>query len=285
MRKITLFLFVAIYCINLQAQREYLPTEEDLKVFHKTKTYIVLEDNPMSEYNFEITDAIKNYWTITPYEFIEYDEFEKKATDPSASFLYTATVMFEKDKSQTRYVFLCLSLGGEYPSMDEMKDIVNIPVSYYGVEPEHYTYKLGTMVNFMQKHVEMITENPDMISQNIFKEYNDNMSAIHDKTLYLIEDEIEKSIRSEARIKAEYPYDFKLVTREEVKEAIMDKDKDVVFLHKVGPEGKKFNARVYKILIGAGDSNFYYFDYHKVKLRKPDALLKRDLKKLGRARD
>src|SRR6056297_74893 len=280
-----IIIFIALLpAANLLAQREYLPTEEDLEQFHKTKTYVVLQDNPLSEYNFEITDAVENYWDVTEYEFIEFDEFEEKSSDPSASFLYTATVSFEKDRSQTRYVFLCISLGGDYPSLDEMKDIVNIPLSYYAVEEESYTYKLGTLVNFMQKHVRMITENPELISQNVLKEYNDNMAGVHDKTLFLVEDELENAIGSEARIKAVYPHPFKIVTREEIKEAIMNKDEDIVFLHKVGPEGSKLKARVYKILIGAGDSNFYYFDYHKVSSRKPDAFLEFDLKKIAKAR-
>lgn len=285
MKKIIIFLPVLFLSVALVAQREYLPTEEDLEVFYMTKTYVVLQDNPMSEYNFEITDAVENYWDITNYEFLSFDEFEEKTFDPKASFLYTAIVNFEKDKSQTRYVFLCLSLGGEYPTMDEMKDIVNIPLGYIGAEEENYTYKLGTLVNFMQKHIRMITENPEMISQNVFKEYNDNMADIHNKTLYLVEDELERSIASEARLKKNYPYDVKIATREEIKELIMNKDKDAVFLHKVGPEGKKLNARVYKILIGAGDSEFYYFDYHKVNPKKPDAFLESDLKKLAKARD
>jgi hypothetical protein len=285
MKNLVAILLVIIPVANAAAQREYLPNEDDLKLFHTTKTYIVMQDNPMSDYNFEITDAVKKYWNITEYEFIKFDEFEEKSHDATASFLYTANVNFEKDKSQTRYVFLCISLGGEYPSMDEMKDIVNIPLSYLGVDEDSYSYKLGTLLNFMQKHITMITENPEKISQNIFKEYNDNMADIHHKTLYLVEDELEKTIGSEARIKAVYPYDFKLVTRDEIQEAIMNKDENIVFLHKVGPEGKKLNARVYKILIGAGDSKFYYFDYHKVNQKKPDAFLQSDLKSLAKAKE
>ncbi len=284
MKRIIAFLLVTLPLVNGVAQREYLPTVEDLEVFHNTRTYVVLQGNPLSEYNFEIRDAMDKYWDITEYEFIDYNEFNEKAGDPKASFLYVAIVSFEKDKSQTRYNFLCLSLGGDDPSIEEMRDIVNIPLSYYGVEEENYTYKLGTMVNFMQKHVRMITDDPDLISQNVLKEYNDNMSGVHNKTLYLVEDELENSIGSEARIKAVYPHDFKIVTREEIKEAIMNKNENIVFLHKVGPEGKKLNARVYKILIGAGDSNFYYFDFHKVSPRKPDAFLEFDLKKVGKAR-
>lgn len=276
---------VSAMFLNLAAQREYLPTEDDLKTFYATKTYIVLEDNPISDYNFEIKDAINNYWNLTSYEFLNFDEFEEKTHDALASFLYTAVVSFEKDKSQTRYIFLCLSLGGEYPSMDEMKDIVNIPLGYIGVDQDSYSYKLGTLVNFMQNHIKMITEKPEVISQNIYKEYNDNMADIQDKTLYLVADELENSISTEARIRAIYPYKFKLVSREDIKDAIMNKDENVVFLHKVGPEGKKLNARVYKILIGAGDSKFYYFDYHKVNPKNPDAFLESDLKKLAKAKE
>jgi hypothetical protein len=285
MKKIFVSILAVLFLGNLSAQREYLPTEEDLAAFYKTKTFIVLQDNPMSDYNFEIKDAINNYWNLTEYEFLNFNEFEAKTLDPLASFMYTAVVSFEKDKSQTRYIFLCLSLGGDYPSMDEMKDIVNIPLAYIGVDQDSYSYKLGTLVNFMQNHIKMITENPEVISQNVYKEYNDNMAEIHEKTLYLVADELEASISTEARIKAIYPYNVKLVTREDIKEAIMNKDEDVDFLHKVGPEGKKLNARVYKILIGAGDSRFYYFDFHKVNTKNPDAFLESDLKKLSSAKE
>lgn len=285
MRKL-LFLLIALVPISgLQAQREYLPTKEDLEAFAKTKTYVVLDANPMSEYNFEMKDAIKKYWNLTEYEFIDRNDFEENASDETKSFLYMAVVNFEKDKSQTRYNFLCLSIGGDYPTMGEMKDIVNIPVSFYGVEEENYAYKLGTLVNFMQNHVKLITEDPEMVSQNVFKHYNDNMADIQSKTLYLVKEEMERSAQTEASVKAVYPYDFKFVSREDIKEAIMNKEEDVVFLHKVGPEGVRLTARVYKILIGAGDSHFYYFDYHKVSLKAPDALLLKDLKKLGKAKE
>ncbi len=284
MKKLLILLVILIPFSALQAQREYLPTAEDLEIFASTKTYVVLEDNPISEYNFEITDAVNKYWDITEYEFIKFSEFKEKSLDKTSSFLYLAIVSFEKDKSLTRYNFLCLSLGGDYPTLGEMKDVVNIPVSFYGVDEENYAYKLGTLVNFMQKHVKLIMEDPDMVSQNVFKHYNDNMADIQNKTLYLVKDELEKSIRTEKAIKEVYPYRFKFVTREEIKEAIMNKEEDIVFLHKVGPEGVRLSARVYKMLIGAGDGHFYYFDFHKVNAKKPDALLLSDLKKLGKAK-
>jgi len=283
MKKLYAFLLVIISFVHLQAQREYLPTKADLDHFHTTKTYVVLEENQLSDYNIEITDAVKKFWDITEYEFIKMKDFAKMSEDKNASFLYPATVSFEKDRSNTRYRFLCLSLGGNNVSIDELKDVANIPLSYYGVDSDYYSYKLGTLVRFLQNHVNLITEDQSIISQNIYKYYNENMGDLKDKTLYLVEEDLARDVNSVAKIRSVYPGRVKIVDREAVKELIMAKDEDAVVLYKVGPEGKKMNARVYKTLVGVADAKFYYFEYHKVNAKKPDAFLANDFKKLAKA--
>ena len=283
MKKYLAFLLLLVPFVQLQAQREYLPTQEDLDHFYTTKTYIVLESNAISDYNIEIQDAVKKFWDITEYEFIPMKDFAEKSRDKNASFLYLATVSFEKDKSNARYQFLCLSLGGDRVSIDDLRDVANIPLGYYGVDSDHYAYKLGIMIRFLQYHVRLITENPDIISQNVYKYYNDNMADLKGKTLYLVQEELASDVNTLSKIRAIYPGEVKLVDREAIKELIMAQDPDAVVLHKVGPEGKKMKARVYKILIGLAEAKFYYFDYHKVSDKNPDAFLASDFKKLGRA--
>jgi len=282
-KKYYALLLLLIPFIQLQAQREYLPTQEDLNHFYTTKTYVVLESNPLSYYNIEIQDAVKKFWDISDYEFLPMDEFAEKSKDKNASFLYIAGVSFEKDRSNARYQFLCLSLGGDRVSLDDLKDVANIPMSYYGVDGDHYAYKLGIMLRFLQYHVRLITENHKIVSQNVYKYYNENMADVKGKTLYLVEEELARDVSSLSKIKAVYPGEVRLVDRETIKELIMAEDKDAVVLHKVGPEGKKMNARVYKVLIGLAEAQFYYFDYHKVNAKNPDALLESDFKKLARA--
>ena len=283
MKKYLAFLLLLVPFVQLQAQREYLPTQEDLDHFYTTKTYVVLETNAISDYNIEIQDAVKKFWDITEYEFLPMKDFAEKSRDKNASFLYLATVSFEKDKSNARYQFLCLSLGGDRVSIDDLRDVANIPLGYYGVDSDHYAYKLGIMIRFLQYHVRLITENPDIISQNVYKYYNDNMADLKGKTLYLVQEELASDVNTLSKIRAYYPGEVKLVDREAIKELIMAQDPDAVVLHKVGPEGKKMNARVYKILIGLAEAKFYYFDYHKVSNKNPDAFLASDFKKLGRA--
>ena len=284
MKKYIAILLVMCPFIYLQAQREYLPTAEDLNHFSTTKTYVVLESNPLSDYNLEIQDAVKKYWKITEYEFISFDEFGDKSVDKNASFLYVAAVNFEKDKSRTRYMFLCLSMGGpDHDNIDELKDITNLPLSYHGVDEDLYTYKLGTLLRFMQNHVTLLISDPALVSQNSFQYYNKHMGDLSKKTVYFVEDEVEQALSSEAKIKEIYPYPFKIVEREEIKELIMANDEDAVILHKVGPEGKNLEARVYKALIGVSDAQFYYYNYHKASAKKPDAFIMNDFKRISKA--
>jgi hypothetical protein len=281
MKKLISFFAAVVIVIPLFSQ-EYLPTREDLEKFLQTKTFVVLDRNPLNTYDAEIEEAMKNEWTLTEYDFVKYEEFEEIRKNPDYSFLMLVNVTFEKDKLNAVYKFLNLSLGGNYYSMSQMPDLVSVPVAYRNVEEDSYNYKLGILVRFIQNHIKLIYEHPELVSSNIFKHYNDNKGDVKQKNLYLITDELEKSVNSAARISKVYPYNFTLVTREDIKDAITNKDDQVVFLHKVGPEGTRLNARCYKILIGAGDASFYYFDYHMIDDKRPDGFLEKDFKKIAK---
>jgi hypothetical protein len=279
-RRVLLFLVVNLG-ISVFSQ-DYIPSREDIDAFFTTKTLVVLPNNPLLEYNYVIRTVMEQEWEITDYDFISFKEFEEKRFDPKYSFLYMTQVSFENDKTDARYRFIHLSLGGDYFRMNQMPDIASVPVAYYNVEEDNYSYKLGILVRFIQKHALLIKEHPEIVSANVFKHYNDNIKDIRGKTLYLLENELAKEINSVARIKKIYPYKFRIVTKEEIEGAIAERDENIVFLHKVGPEGTKINARCYKIIIGAGDANFYYFNYHKIDSKHPDGLLDDDLKKLAK---
>ncbi len=281
MKKLTIFLLVANIFVSVTSQ-DYIPTREDINAFFTTKTLVVLPNNPLLEYNYVIKTVMEQEWEITDYDFISFEEFEDKRFDPKYSFLYMTQVNFDNDKTDANYRFIHLSLGGDYFRMNQMPDIASVPVAYYNVEEENYGYKLGILVRFIQKHAKLIKEHPEIVSVNVFKHYNDNIEDIKSKTLYLLENELSKDINSAARIKKIYPYKFRIVTKEDIEQAIKDRDENIVFLHKVGPEGTKVNARCYKIIIGAGDANFYYFNYHKVNSKQPDGFLEDDLKKLAK---
>jgi hypothetical protein len=279
MKRIIFSLILMVFFLWAEAQN-FVPSREDVEAFFTTKTLVVLENNPLMEYNSIIKKVMQQEWTITEFDFITDKEFEEKRMDAQYSFIYVSQVTFEGDKTDAIYRFLHLSIGGDYYRLNEMPDIASVPLAYFNVEEERYAYKLAILVRFMQNHAKLVREHPEIISANVFKHYNDNIKDIRGKTLYLLEDELAPSVNTEARIKKVYPYKFKIVTMDDIEEAIKNRDPDVVFLHKVGPEGTKIDARSYKVIIGAADANFYYFDYHKISDKSPDGFLEADFKKL-----
>ncbi|MDA3953638.1 MAG: hypothetical protein PF485_08330 [Bacteroidales bacterium] len=281
MRKLILVFIIGVVALSTTAQ-EYLPTETDLNQFLNSKLYVVLETNPIAEYNFKIQDAVKKTWTLTDYEFISYKQFEEMYNDPNKSFLMMTQVIFQNDKTKVRYNFLHIFIGKEgLDSFEELPDIASIPLSYKEVDEEFWVYKMESLVRFLQTHIQNMKENPDMIKKNIFQYYNENTKDIKQKTLYLVKDEVAPNINTESKIKKIYPYKVKFVTRNEIEEAITNRDENVVYLHKVGPLGTRLRARCYKIIIGAKDANFYYFNYHWVEKGKNfDGILDKDFKKL-----
>ena len=277
--KIALSLII-LFSVPASYSQSVVPSRQDIAAFFTTKTLVVLEDNPLMEYNSIIKKVMEQEWKITEYDFISSKDFDKKRLDPQYSFIYMSRVTFENDKTDAEYRFLQLSLGGDYFRLNEMPDIASVPLAYYDVEEDRYAYKLAIILRFMQNHARLIREHPEIVSQNVFKHYNENIQDIKDKTFYVLKEELGADVNTEAKIKKIYPYKFKLVTAEDIEQAIKDQDPDVVFLHKVGPEGTKIDARCYNVIIGAADAKFYYFDYHKISDKNPDGFLSSDFKNL-----
>ncbi len=285
MKRVAFALSLLTIAILSKAQTT-VGTPEQIAQFLKTTTYVVLENNPMLQYNILIKETVEKHWDLTKFEFVTFstDEFDEARKDPNKSFLIVNKKFFEKDKTKAKYNYLCVLLGGNYEFVNQMPDIANIPISYDGMDEETYAYKLGMMVEFLQNHIKLCQAHPELNSKNILKYYYKNMTGdIRDKTLYVTKGDLAKNFGMN-EIKAVYPYPVKLVTRDEVKAAIDNHDENVVFVHKVGPEGTKRTARCFNTIVGAGDAQLYYFSWHMISDKAPEGLLKKDWKKLAKAK-
>ncbi len=286
MKKIVITLTLVLGFLLSEAQPP-VGTPEQLDQFLKTTTYVVLENNPMMQYNHIIKETVEKHWDITEFEFITFssDEFEKARKDPTKSFLMINTIYFQKDKTKAKYNFLCVQLGGDYEFVNQMPDIARVPVAYEGIEEEYYAYKLGVLVRYLQNHIKLTKENPELNSKNILKYYLKNRTAeLKEKTLYVTKSNLAKNFNSLKEIKEVYPYNVEIKTKADIKAAIDNHEKDVVIVHKVGPEGSKRKARCYNTIIGAADAKLYYFSYHMISDKKPEGLIEKDWKKLAKAK-
>jgi len=279
------FLFVALFIfaiIAVRAQQRPYPTMDDARRFTSSTTCVVLEANQFSFYNAEIKAAVDKYWKVTPVRYITEEEFNVMKTDASYSFIVLTITNFSNDKSGSAYDFLNLLLGADVNNLDEMPEFCAIPLSFAGAPEEEYSYKLGLIIRFMQYHADLVMKNPTTSSLRYLKYYNKNVPEIGGKTILVREDDLAPEISSVEKIAAYYSYPVKIVGEEEIIRAVEEKDKDVLIVHKVGPDGVKQTGTCMKMLIGTDDAIMYYYDSHMVDSKNANGLLISDLKRLAR---
>jgi len=278
--KMLFFTFILIFSAVLLRGQAPFPSNEEIKQFNASKTCIVLEDDPFSTYNTAIKEVVKTCWKITPYEFISVREFNVKRLNPAYSFLVIIQTNFEKDKSHGLFNFLNLLQGKNVNTLAEMPEICAIPLSFAGVSDLIYSYKLGAIVSFMQKHAQKITEDPSLTLRKYLKYYNKNIPGIKNKTILVEQDDLTPEISTIARIKKIYTNKIEIVTDEEISKAIQNKTPNTVILHKVGPMGARDSGYCFIMLIGTDDSELYYYSLHLVDRANPNGLLPDDLRRL-----
>jgi hypothetical protein len=282
MRKIFLSI-QALVITCLAAGQATMPTRDEMKQFMASRTCIVLEDDAYSPYNQYIKDAVKLFWKLTPYEIISGSEFNVRRLNPAYSFIVLTETNFESDKTNSVFNFLNLIQGKNVEKLNEMPEICAVPLSYAGEDDFVYSYKLGSLLEFMQQHARLVEQDPARTGRDYLKYYNENIPDISKKTILIRKDDLTPDIGTIARIKAICPYNVVISTEDEIMEAISSRAANTVFLHKVGPVGeRKGEGYCFKMFIGTDDAKIYYYDLHPISKSNLNGLLASDLKRMSR---
>jgi hypothetical protein len=257
------------------------PVSSEIKQFTASKTCVVLEDGN-SPFNVYVRRAMEEFWKITPFEFIKTADFQTRRTDPSFSFILLTQTNFDRDKSKTAYNFINLLQGKDVGEIGKMPEICAVPLSSAGEDDLEYGYKLGAILSFMQKHAQMISDDPSLTGRKYLKYYNKYIPDVQKKTILVKQDNLVPEIATIDKIKAIYNNKIEIVTEDDIVKAIENKTPNTVILHKVGPVGDRKSGYCFKMLIGTDDANMYYYHQHMIDKANPNGFLPADLKRLAK---
>jgi hypothetical protein len=281
MKRLYLVTMTVLFPLWLQAQAPF-PTTDEVKQFFASKTCFVLEDDPFSQYNVFIKNAVKGNWTLTPYEVIGVEDFNVRRLDPAYSFIVLTETYFERDKSGSVFTFINLLLGKDVNELEEMPEFCAIPLAFAGIDDTEYAYKLGIILTFIQQHTKLIAQDPSIFGMKYLKYYNKFVPEVINKTILVKAEDMDQSINTVEKIKKIYEYNMKIVSEDEIKQAISSKAANTLILHKVGPIGDKGKGYCFNMLIGTDDSRMYFYSQHLVDDKNPNCFLPSDLKRLAR---
>lgn len=250
------------------------------EAFFKSTTYVALTGDSL--FDVEMQKCMQRFWKITPYKFLNEKEFKSMARkNTEGSFLgflhktvdYWGYSVYTADKLELQLFMGCenfpdicgwkgssnliahftwqklLSMSGEKTvDMDKL-------ISEY--------YRLPDVINSM--HMAITRTRDDKVSLYQFKDYrgdfvekvlNKDASAMKTKTLYILKDDVRSDIDL-AKAKSIYPYKFKIVSTEELKQAILSDDKSVVYMANNDECGPSFYDIASHVIVGAMNYGYH----------------------------
>jgi len=230
--------------------------------FFKTTTLVVKDDKPFSFFNVYLKEAMDTYWTITPFKYIEDDEFEKYCQNEDYSFLIFTEASYIENKKAVKVDVLNFVLGHKGDNINNMPDLGTIPLCYVDDDDEKYLYKMPAFVKLIQYQVNMVRENSLYSVMSVLNYHNKFTSEIKNKDLWLIDEELLPEVNTIEKIKKSGLTQVKIKTRDDLEEAI-ETGKDILFVHIVAPYEPMQTGKVWKFVIGAKDGKVYFIGEEK----------------------
>ena len=282
---LTLALVSGLY--GQDAQKVTYADKNQVEDFFKSKTMLVLDADVFNDFNSVASDAVKKYWTITPFEIITSERFDELCTDPKLSFIFLSKVQLQRDKKKVHYLYLNIVMGSKVKNLTAMPELLSLPLAYTGIDEDEYLDKLPLMIRFAQIHLNglktaknlRLLYNLKNLGAEVQKTKDELLSQLmKEKTLLVKESDLSEQVNTMEKIQKEYPGAVKIVTAEEMVKAIEDKAANTAILHQIGPSEDENKGRSYCIIFGADDAKLYYYNEQTITQRKPEGMLSRDFR-------
>jgi hypothetical protein len=242
------------FYLNSSAQGN-LPSLEQINGFKETTTLVVLDRRDVA-LDAMLNESFRKYWTITPYEIINIERFEKMKTNSAFSFLILTQTEFDKDKVETPYGFFNLILAHPTGDINEMPVLAYVPFCGEESTISQHIYKTGMLINAIQFQVDQILQNPKSIKKQL-SAYNRNIPKLKGKTLLISAEDLQAEMADSSILRKMYKNRIKLCNRGEVEKKVISGAENFVALHLVTPKDGSIDGRCYKMLIDTKSGVIY----------------------------
>lgn len=252
------------------------PTPMQINQFKGTTTLVVLDGRDIA-FDAMLSESVKKYWKVTPFEIINSERFEKEKSNTAYSFLVLTQVVFTQDKIELSYNFLNLLLAHPSGDINEMPVIANIPFCGNPFTSSQHIFKTGVLLKTIQYEANQMLQYP---KKGKLSSYNRNIPNLKGKTLLISKDDITTGMADSSLLKKYYKNSIKVVSREEVEKAVINETENIAILHKVLYDDSATTGRCYKMIIDANNGTIYYYNMDRISTSKPGMILKKDFRKI-----
>jgi hypothetical protein len=209
---------------------------------------VVLDGTP--KYNEILKQAVKDYWKITPYQFIEPNQVDLWLDNERYSFLMPIVIEEIRNNDISTYTkrfnYLAVIVGGKKSLKKYSKnDLISYaPFDFDNSEKERSesTFRLALMIRAMHDAIlimqqEKMTGNYQKLGEALIEHYNKKSSTLAKKTLLVNPDYFSKKF-GKIDFAHAYPFKYEVADRGKIVQLMKDRDLHYLYLSIVSTDEK-----------------------------------------------
>lgn len=244
----------------------------------KTTKVVLAGDNSMTDLLYK--NAIQKGWYVSPFEFCDYEEFDRIKCDTNYYFLLRIK-SFSKKGNLPTMEFITFVKGSQKAAdgIEKMPEVLSLPIFPEEDKEGRIFAYLPAYINIFQSYIGSVA------SGKIYPSFYNRVIAgpleeACNKTIFFREDDFAFPVTQEMLDK-KFDGKARLATQEEIDDAIdSGRPNTLVSLVVAHPEPVK-GSYCYKMLISTDSYNLYFYKKHKISKRRKAGFLKGDLRRIA----
>ena len=279
MKKILLSV-LTVLCIqaNMSAQAQLTTKKVKIEDFTEKVTKVVLSGNIF--YDSSVQEAVRENWTVSPYEFCSLEDFRQLKTNPDYYFLIKVKGQFRRE-SEPGIEFLSLVKGGQgaEKGLDGMLDLITFPYAAADSPTGRETVFLPLILDIIQQHV-LSSIATDFVAYSSLIAYSNNIDEIKGKQLVMAEEDLSDEVTPVLRERY-LGAPVIVADTDSADEYVSGNAANTVVSYIVCPENPQPGSFCYKMLIDVGTGDLYYFRKHRITRKVGPGFLVEDVKRIA----
>ena len=279
MKRFLISVIAVLIPVSMFSQAQITTKKMKLEDFPEKVTKVVLSGNMFIDGSIE--DAVKNWWTVSPYEFCSFQEFESLKGKEDYYFLMVVTGQFRKE-SVPGLAMLSLVKGGKGSdlSLDKMLEVVTVPICSADYPSGREITFMPALIDIVQNHV-LASMERDYSAYGGLETNSTRLDAARSKRIVIADPDLSSEV--DDAFLEDLPGDRIEIVPEADADALLEAGvSNTLVSYTVSPYDAGPGSYCYKMLIDTQTHSLYYYRKHRISKNAGPGFLPEDISRIAR---
>ena len=279
MKRFLISVIAVLIPVSMFSQAQITTKKMKLEDFPEKVTKVVLSGNMFIDGSIE--DAVKNWWTVSPYEFCSFQEFESLKGKEDYYFLMVVTGQFRKE-SVPGLAMLSLVKGGKGSdlSLDKMLEVVTVPICSADYPSGREITFMPALIDIVQNHV-LASMERDYSAYGGLETNSTRLDAARSKRIVIADTDLSSEV--DDAFLEDLPGDRIEIVPEADADALLEAGvSNTLVSYTVSPYDAGPGSYCYKMLIDTQTHSLYYYRKHRISKNAGPGFLPEDISRIAR---